>query len=128
MFRTLSQTNVTYRGSAIGLGSAGRIAAGDRLPWLRQEDGTDNFAPLRSLAWHAQIHGEPGVETARACAEAGLALQRFPWSAAAAASGFARDAFYLIRPDGYVALAAPGAAGQTLRDYQRRWHFVFAGA
>ena len=111
MFRTVSQTNVNYRGSPIGLGAAGRITAGDRLPWLRQPDGTDNFAPLRALAWHGQIRGEASEETARACAEAGLALHRFPWSNAAGAAGFARGAFYLVRPDGYIGLAASGEAG-----------------
>jgi hypothetical protein len=49
MFLTLSQTNVNYRGSALSTGSAERVVAGDRLPWVCQEDGTDNFVSLAAV-------------------------------------------------------------------------------
>jgi hypothetical protein len=55
MFLTISQTNVNYRGSALSIGSAGRVEAGDRLPWEPQDTGTDNFASLRSLDWQAHF-------------------------------------------------------------------------
>src|SRR5262249_23766419 len=35
MFQTISQTNVNYRDRAISFGKAGRVAAGDRLSWMR---------------------------------------------------------------------------------------------
>jgi hypothetical protein len=126
LFQTISQTNVNYRGSALAAGSAGRVKAGDRLPWARQENGTDNFASLRSLDWQAHVYGEVSAETEGTCAQVGLSLQRFPWSEAAGKAGIARDAFYLVRPDGYVGLAAVGDAPAALRDYQARLGLAFA--
>jgi 2-polyprenyl-6-methoxyphenol hydroxylase-like FAD-dependent oxidoreductase len=125
MFLTVSQTNVNYRGSALAVGSAGRVKAGDRLPWVRQEDGTDNFASLRSLDWQAHVYGEVTAEIDRACERAELSLRRYPWSEAAGKSGVARDAFYLVRPDGYVGLAAASGAPAALRDYQARFNLAF---
>ena len=115
MFLTISQTNVNYRGSALSAGSAGRVEAGDRLPWVPQDTGSDNFDSLRSLEWQAHVYGAVSDETERACAQAGLNLQRFPWNEAADSAGIARDAFYLIRPDGYVGLAAISGAHAALR-------------
>jgi 2-polyprenyl-6-methoxyphenol hydroxylase-like FAD-dependent oxidoreductase len=125
MFLTISQTNVNYRGSTLSSGSAGRVKAGDRLPWVRQESGTDNFAGLRSLDWQAHVYGEASADVERACARAGLSLQRFPWSAAAGKAGFAQDALYLVRPDGYIGLAAASDAPAALRDYQARLGLAF---
>jgi hypothetical protein len=126
MFLTVSQTNVSYRGSALGVGSAGRLRAGDRLPWVRQADGSDNFACLDCLSWQAHVYGAASAEIEQACAQAGLALERFPWSEAARKAGIARDAFYLVRPDGYIGLAAASDVGDALRDYQARLGLVFA--
>jgi 2-polyprenyl-6-methoxyphenol hydroxylase-like FAD-dependent oxidoreductase len=128
MFKTVSQTNVHYRASPLSTGAAGRVSAGDRLPWLRQPDGTDNFAALRDLSWQAHVYGDASDEIARACREAALELHRFSWSEAAHAAGLARGALYLIRPDGYVGLAAAGDAAAKLRDYQARWHLRFVKA
>jgi hypothetical protein len=36
-----------------------------------------------------------------------------PWNERAAAAGLERDAAYLVRPDGYVALAADGRSAAT---------------
>jgi hypothetical protein len=102
MFLTLLQTNVNYRDRALAAGSAGRVQAGDRLPWMCQEDGTDNFASLRSLDWQAHVYGDASIEIEQACTQAGLSLRRFSWSEAAGKTGIARNAFYLVRPDGYV--------------------------
>jgi 2-polyprenyl-6-methoxyphenol hydroxylase-like FAD-dependent oxidoreductase len=128
MFRTISQINVNYRDGPLGRGAAGGISAGDRLPWLRQADGTDNFAVLRSLSWQAHIYGAAEAAIAGACADLGLALHRFAWSDAAGAAGFAKDALYLLRPDGYVELAAVEGAEAALRDYQSRHGLRFAPA
>jgi AcrR family transcriptional regulator len=67
-----------------------------------QEDGTDNFASLRSLDWQAHVYGDASIEIEQACTQAGLSLRRFSWSEAAGKTGIARNAFYLVRPDGYV--------------------------
>ena len=57
LFRTVSQINVNYCGQSLASGEAGKVKAGDRLPWVK---AADNFAPSRSLAWRGQVHGEPG--------------------------------------------------------------------
>ena len=128
MFLTISQTNVNYRGSEISVGKAGRIAAGDRLPWVREANGSDNFASLRSVKWQPHVYGEAGNETREACAQAGLTLQRFPWSEAARKAGLAQDALYLVRPDGYVGLAAANNIAAAVRDYLGRLGLRFDGA
>jgi 2-polyprenyl-6-methoxyphenol hydroxylase-like FAD-dependent oxidoreductase len=125
VFLTISQTNVNYRSSALSVGSVGGVRAGDRLPWVRQEDGTDNFAGLRSLDWQAHVYGEAHTEIERACARAALGLRRFPWSEVAGKAGIARNAFYLVRPDGYVGLAAAIDAPTALRAYQTRLSLTF---
>ena len=51
----------------------------------------------------------------------GLALHAFAWSDEAATKGLARDAVYLVRPDGYVGLADGEADPATLQAYVARW-------
>jgi hypothetical protein len=122
MFLTISQTNVNYRGEGLAEGSAGRVRGGDRLPWVRE---AKNYAPLARLEWRGQVHGELEDGLAADCAAAGLPLDRFVWTPAAASAGFARGAFHLVRPDGYVSLiAAKGAAG-ALAAYQSRHGLTF---
>jgi 2-polyprenyl-6-methoxyphenol hydroxylase-like FAD-dependent oxidoreductase len=128
MFLTISQTNVNYRSSKLSVGSVGGVRAGDRLPWVRQEDGTDNFAALRSLDWQAHVYGDAHTQIERACARAALSLRRFPWSDAAGKAGIARNAFYLVRPDGYMGLAAAIDAPAALRAYQTRLNLIFGEA
>jgi len=128
MFLTLSQTNVNYRDSALATGLAGRVRAGDRLPWVCQEDGADNFASLRSLDWQAHVYGTASIAIEQVCTQAKLSLRRFPWSQAARKAGIARDAFYLVRPDAYVGLAAADDVADKLLAYQARLGLVFADA
>ncbi len=47
MFRTVSQTAVNYRGSALSEGRAGAVRGGDRLPWVPLGDAT----PITSRRW-----------------------------------------------------------------------------
>ncbi|HXV00731.1 MAG TPA: FAD-dependent monooxygenase [Caulobacteraceae bacterium] len=122
MFLTVSQTNVSYRGGAFGEGAAGRLKAGDRLPWVAE---ADNFAALRTLAWQGHVYGEASAPLKAACAAAGVALSTFPWSAAAARAGLARDAFHLVRPDGYLALIAQRDAPAALAAWQARHELKF---
>lgn len=115
LFRMLSQTAIQYRDSPLSEGRAGCVRGGDRLPWTGLH-GPDNHAPL-AAAWQAHLYGtvKPGLESW--CAGAGLALHRFAWSAACADAGLERDALYLVRPDGYVALADPAADTGALQRY-----------
>jgi len=118
MFRTVSQTNVNYRGSSLSEGRAGAVQGGDRLPWVKLgSTGKDNFAPLTSLDWQVHVYGEAGPELKKICEERRLALHVFPWSNEMSMVGLARDAAYLVRPDGYVAVAEPSGSGSTIIAY-----------
>jgi 2-polyprenyl-6-methoxyphenol hydroxylase-like FAD-dependent oxidoreductase len=124
MFRTISQTAIQYRESALSSGAAGKVAAGDRLPWIAADDGgDDNYASLRALDWQVHVYGSASVPIAAACASAGLPLRAFAWRASMGAAGFARDAAYLVRPDGYVGWAGGGtnAAADALRSHVQLW-------
>jgi 2-polyprenyl-6-methoxyphenol hydroxylase-like FAD-dependent oxidoreductase len=111
LFRTVSQTRVNYRGSWLSEGHAGRVHGGDRLPWVTgvTSDGAgDNFEPLSSLGWQLHVYGSASGDLRGACAARGLPVHVFRWDERAESTGVARDGAYLVRPDGYVALAAAG--------------------
>jgi 2-polyprenyl-6-methoxyphenol hydroxylase-like FAD-dependent oxidoreductase len=116
-YRTVSQLAVNYRGSALSLGHAGNVKGGDRLPWVESSPGQDNFAPLTTLKWQVHVYGEPNQKLITFCAERALPLQSFPWHTALCEAGLTRNAAYLLRPDGYVALADPQARAHNLTQY-----------
>jgi len=124
MYRTISQTGVSYRDSPLSKGRAGRVHGGDRLPWMETDD---NFATLSSLDWQVHVYGEAKPEIERACRERGLALHIFPWRPGTRRAKLRRNAVYLVRPDGYVALADPHPNESTLARYLDE-HFRRAGA
>ena len=73
--------------------------------------------PLAAMTWQVHVYGAASEALARCCAERALPLHVFPWSAACAAAGLTRDALYLLRPDTYVALVAPGGDPRPLERY-----------
>ncbi len=121
LFRTVSQIGVHYRDSALNQGSAGKLKAGDRLPWVRLgADGADNFAPLTSLDWQVHVYGEAGAGIAEACGQFEVPLHVFAWKPANANVGLVRGVIYLVRPDGYLALIAPPERAEMLSGYLER--------
>jgi hypothetical protein len=106
LYRTVSQTNVNYRGSALSEGRLGPVQGGDRLPWVKISDA-DNFAPLTALDWQVHVYGEATQELRRICSTRDLQLHIFPWQAGMARAGLRHNAAYLVRPDGYVATVQP---------------------
>ena len=78
---------------------------------------TDNFVPLTSMAWQAHVYGEPRASAREVCDALQLALHAFAWTPEAERAGLARSAFYLVRPDGYVALADREGGAAGLRAY-----------
>jgi hypothetical protein len=117
LFTTVSQTLVNYRGSSLSAGAAGGVRGGDRLPWVKLGSGEDNFAPLTSLTWQVHVYGEVKQEVRDACAELLLPLHTFVWESGMQRTGLQNAALYLVRPDGYVALADPSADAERLRKY-----------
>jgi 2-polyprenyl-6-methoxyphenol hydroxylase-like FAD-dependent oxidoreductase len=123
MFRAVSQTVVNYRHGELSAGRAGAVHGGDRLPWVEPEGRDaggatdDNYTPLSALGWQVHVYGSPPPELAPAAARLGLPLFTFTWSASAERAGLARNAAYLIRPDGHVALADPAARADRLEKY-----------
>ena len=117
LFRTVSQIGVNYRHSPLSMGTAGAVRGGDRLPWVETEPGHDNFAPLAALTWQVHVYGKPRGGLAEVCAALQLPLHLFAWQQAMRRAGLVRAALYLVRPDGYVALAAPRADPARVRQY-----------
>ena len=119
MFRTVSQTSVNYRGSSLSEGRAAAVHGGDRLPWVEADlNGIgDNFAPLTSLDWQVHVYGDATPEI-RALSDArNLALHVFPWRPETERADLRRNAVYLVRPDGYVALADAKGSATALSSY-----------
>lgn len=100
MFSMVSQTRISYRPSALSRGKAGKVHGGERLPWL-----AFNYATLRTLDWRLHVYGTLSDGLSAAAATLGIATDEFQWTEAAQKAGIRRDAAYLIRPDGHVALA-----------------------
>lgn len=115
-FRLLSQTRINYRGMALSQGAVGDVRSGDRLPYVADGAG-DNFGVLGSLDWQVHVYGEAASEFRAALTAVGMALNVFPWSDAAKAAGLARDAVYLVRPDGHVAFASAVQDGSAVAQY-----------
>ena len=116
MFKLISQTAIEYRASPLSRGRAGRVEGGDRLPWA-PGPGFDNHAPLASLEWQVHVHGEAGSAIRQCCAERSIPLHVFAFGDAAGRAGLARDAVYVVRPDGYVGFADGDASASRLGAY-----------
>ena len=123
MFRLLSQTLIHYHESPLSEGEAGHVMGGDRLPWVDNEAG-DNFAHLKSMDWQVHVYGDATAPVRDAATEARLAVHSMPYSQSADLAGLLRNALYLVRPDGYVALADPGQDVTRLRAYIRRFRIL----
>jgi 2-polyprenyl-6-methoxyphenol hydroxylase-like FAD-dependent oxidoreductase len=120
MFRTVSQTAVNYRESSLSAGRAGTVHGGDRLPWIKTDlnrGDKDNFASLTSLNWQVHVYGEAAHEIQAVCAGRQLPLNVFPWRSEMSRAGLRRNAVYLVRPDGYVALADPEGNALAISSY-----------
>jgi 2-polyprenyl-6-methoxyphenol hydroxylase-like FAD-dependent oxidoreductase len=120
LFRTVSQIAIDYRGSTLSAGKAGRVHGGERLPWVDidgQRHGMDNFASLESLEWRVHVYGAADPDLRDACRRLGLSLDEFTWTSSAEQAGLTRNATYLVRPDGYIALAVALGGARQLAEY-----------
>jgi 2-polyprenyl-6-methoxyphenol hydroxylase-like FAD-dependent oxidoreductase len=122
LFHTVSQIAVNYRGSTLSAGAAGRIHGGDRLPWVRigrQGAEVFNFAPLKSLDWQIHIYGDTAADVLALSDREKIPLHVFAWQSGMKDSGLQQDAAYLVRPDGYVALASTDRNAAAIEQYLR---------
>jgi len=119
LFRTFSQAAVNYRGSSLSAGRAGAVHGGDRLPWVKASlNGfADNFAPLAAMDWQVHVYGHAAPEIQAVCGDRKLALHVFQWRPEMRRTGLRRNAAYLLRPDGYVALAVPEGDAAVIASY-----------
>lgn len=120
MFRLISQTRISYPDSPLSIGKAGRIDAGDRLPYLPEA-----YRALNGFHWQLHVHGSAAEALTHDAAEIGLPLHCFEWNEKAQEAGYARDALYLVRPDGHVALASPSQDMGGVRLLQQRFGLRF---
>jgi 2-polyprenyl-6-methoxyphenol hydroxylase-like FAD-dependent oxidoreductase len=106
LFRTISQITLNYRGKGLDRGHAGSVHGGDRLPWVKMGE-RDNYQALRRIGWQAHVYGAADDALRRGMQERGVPLEVYPWSEEMRDAGLRENALYLIRPDTYVAVAAP---------------------
>jgi 2-polyprenyl-6-methoxyphenol hydroxylase-like FAD-dependent oxidoreductase len=127
-FRTVSQTAINYRKSALskalpGL-AAGAPQAGDRFPWLTLQlrpDGPDEdlYQALDDLHFHLLLFGQRAP--AGLAADPLLQVHAIPDDKtndkALAAHHIPKPSFYLLRPDGYVGLRGTAVDAAAVRHY-----------
>jgi len=114
MFRTVSQTRIQYHSSFLSEGTAGKIRAGDRLPWVHA-NADDNHSYLSSLEWQIHVYGS--LDQSFKVELTDFAIHQMPFSQEMKRKGFLENAAYLIRPDGYVALAIPSQNSAAVKNY-----------
>jgi 2-polyprenyl-6-methoxyphenol hydroxylase-like FAD-dependent oxidoreductase len=122
LFRTVSQIEITYRHGPLAEGRAGKIHAGDRMPFVPAPSGAsdaDNMQAFPAPGWHLQVHGHVHDVLRSAAQAEAIPVRLYPWTPAAAKAGLARDAAYLVRPDAYVGWCDPRPAAEGLTAYLR---------
>ena len=125
LYRTVGQLTLNYRGSPLSAGKAGQVHGGDRLPYV-SFGGRDNYASLAAIAWQVHVYGTPAAEVVTWCTANGLTMHVFEWRAEHLESGLERDAVYLLRPDGYVALADASGQAAALQRYHDERQIVLS--
>ena len=71
------------------------------------------------MVWQVHVYGEAGSDLSAWCRERDIPLHIFAWRADFETVGLARDALYLIRPDGYVAFAEASGGAEVLDRFWR---------
>jgi 2-polyprenyl-6-methoxyphenol hydroxylase-like FAD-dependent oxidoreductase len=115
-FRTISQIRIHYHQSPLSDGQAGGLKGGDRLPWVRFPKG-DNYIVLQSLDWQIHVYGLPASFLKELGRQFDIPVHEFQWNEDAREKGLEKNAAYLVRPDGYIAVAAPAQDIVTLKNF-----------
>ena len=127
-FRTVSQTGIHYRESALSEPAGGlpenAPRAGDRFPWLQlklQAGGPveDLFRKFDDLRFHLFVAGQPAPKVA--VPEDFLQIHEIPADPAndteLARARIPCASFYLVRPDGHVGLAGTNLEAGAVERY-----------
>lgn len=69
------------------------------------------------LDWQVHVYGAATPEIQRMCGRRKLPLHVFTWHTEMSRSGLERNALYLVRPDGYVALADSSGDATRISSY-----------
>ena len=87
---------------------------GARVSWVPAVSTLHRFW---SLDLQVHVCGDASPVIQAICHARTLPLHVFAWHPQMRSAGFLRNAAYLIRPDGYVAIADPQAAAHTVTSY-----------
>ncbi|KAJ6260904.1 6-methylpretetramide 4-monooxygenase [Drechslerella dactyloides] len=119
MFETVSQVRIDYTQSAMSdRNYVGTLYAGERLPWVKFEDGTDNFESMSALNWQIHVYGGLDDEVKDWGLENNIIVQDFPFSEDMKAKRIPKGALILVRPDGYIGQLFHGSTKDCLRKLQ----------
>lgn len=121
LFDNVSQVRLTYRDSALGEGRAGRIHAGDRLPWVAAHD---THAGLDGRHWTAHAVGQLDPSASTELRDSGVPVRIWPEDAAMRKAGYRAGALYLVRPDGHVGLVDLKPSARSLKAYLEHHELV----
>jgi len=116
LFRILSQTGITYKGTPLSTGVVGAVHSGDRLPWLRHPD---NFAPLKSLDWQLHCYGDARLDLVNWCERYKLPLHFFRPE-----QPLRPGTLCLLRPDGHIGWIGHSNDLVSLTRYVTQWRIA----
>ena len=146
-----SQVALKYPDSALSEDAAsygarrtgGTVKSGHRLPWIESaieqaggKDGSStlssdskddssasvsNYKSLKECAWQVHVYGIVPTPLEQTLYDRGVPLHIFPYNAEMAKKGLARDAAYVVRPDGYVGMVSHLEEVMALERYLEKW-------
>jgi 2-polyprenyl-6-methoxyphenol hydroxylase-like FAD-dependent oxidoreductase len=130
VFRTVSQIGIHYRASALSETLAGCAPtaprAGDRFPWLELKlkadaKAEDLFDHIDDTRFNLIVIGQPLPQPAALPAMDAIALHSFADDPAndevLERAGLSKPSYFLLRPDGYIALAGGRIEAQDIERY-----------
>ncbi len=132
-FRTISQIGISYRASPLSRTLPGFAAtapmAGDRFPWLTlrmRANGPieDLYQTLDDTCFNLLVFGQHAPEAAAVAGNADLLkIHTVPADptndAALTRAGIPRQSFYVLRPDGHIALCGERLEASVVERYLR---------
>ena len=124
LFKRISQTQLNYRSSMLSAGKIGHLHGGDRLPWV-QTGFKDNFQHLKSVDWQLHVYGEATAALRRLASSSGILLHEEKWTKdIARKTGVLENSVFLVRPDGYIAVAASHREVDKIQAYLDKFSII----